>query len=216
MAYVLFGYWRSSAAYRVRIGLHLKGIPFDYKSVHLIKDGGEQRSAEFMEKNPSKLVPVLQTPEGDYLTQSLAILEYLDELYPDPALLPKSPLRRAQARAIAMAIACDVHPLNNLRILQFLKSSLECSDEARDNWYAHWIHEGFGAVERMLEKTHGLYCIGDEISVADICLVPQVYNAHRFNVPLSRYPLISAIDERCRGVPCFERALPESQSDAVK
>ena len=216
MSYVLFGYWRSSAAYRVRIGLHLKGIPFEYRSVHLIKDGGEHRTAEFATKNPLKLVPVLQTPEGEYITQSLAILEYLNDMHPEPAFLPKTHLQRAHVRAISLVIACDIHPLNNLRVLQYLKNSLECSDEVRDNWYGHWIHEGFRAVEQTLQKTHRLYCVGNEISLADICLIPQVYNARRFNVPLSDYPLISAIDERCRELPFFKQASPEVQIDAVK
>ena len=213
MSYVLYGYWRSSAAYRVRIGLFLKGVPFESRSVHLLKNGGEQHGAGFMEINPAKLVPVLQTPEGPYLNQSLSILEYLEDLFPQPAFFPTDLIKKALVRSIALTVACDIHPLNNLRVIQFLKTSVGCSDEAKDQWYAHWISEGFQAIESSLEKTMGKFCIGDEVSLADICLIPQVYNARRFNVSLSQYPRIVDIEARCQQLECFDLAKPEVQND---
>ncbi|ADN76778.1 maleylacetoacetate isomerase [Ferrimonas balearica DSM 9799] len=210
----LYGYWRSSAAYRVRIACHHKGLAFDNRSVHLVRDGGEQHLPAYGVLNPNHLVPTLV--DGDLiLNQSLAIIEYLDEAYPMPALLPEGPVARAKARALAQNIASDCHPLNNLRVLKYLGSELKASEAQKTAWYHHWIKTAFEGLELQLEQTSGEFCVGDEVSIADVCLVPQVYNAERFKVALDDYPLIRAITARCRALESFSLAAPEQQPDAL-
>ncbi|WP_341501490.1 maleylacetoacetate isomerase [Gallaecimonas sp. GXIMD4217] len=210
----LYGYWRSSAAYRVRMALNLKGLVAEQLPVHLVRDGGEQHKAEYAALNPAELVPTLV--DGDLvINQSLAIIEYLDERYPELPLLPRDPAERAQVRALALDIACDVHPLNNLRVLQYLAGELGVSDEQKSAWYHHWIQVGFAAFEKRLQETAGEYCFGNSITLADLCLVPQVYNAERFKVDLSPYPTLVAVYERLMLVEAISQAAPEAQPDAV-
>lgn len=208
----LYSYFRSSAAYRVRIALNLKGLDYDILPVHLTKGGGEQRRPEFKSINPQMRVPALRVADGQVLTQSLAIIEYLEETHPEPRLLPGDPVERAKIRAIAQAIACDVHPLNNLIVLQYLKRTLHQEQATIDSWYVHWIVSGFEAIETML--TPGPYAFGAQVTLADVCLVPQVANARRYNVPLERFPHIVAVDAACQKLPAFERARPDQQPDA--
>lgn len=210
----LYTYWRSTAAYRVRIALNLKQIDAEYESVHLVKEGGEQHSAEYTALNPQELVPTLV--DGEYaLNQSMAIIEYLDEKHPEPALLPKDAVTRALVRALAQAIACDIHPLNNLRVLQYLEYQCGMEKERRKHWYTHWIMEGFQAVEAMLGESHNTdFCFGDTPTLADLCLIPQVYNANRFEINLGSFPTIKRINEHCLGLDAFEKAAPENQKDA--
>ncbi len=218
----LYGYWRSSAAYRVRIALNLKGLTAEQLSIHLVREGGEQHKAEYIALNPQELVPTLVV-EGEQgtdnlnhnLTQSLAIIEYLEELYPQSPLLPASPLARAQVRALAQSIACEIHPLNNLRVLQYLTQTLNVDDAAKNAWYHHWVNTGFSALEQQLESVSGRYCFGDTVTIADLCLIPQVYNAKRFNVDLTPYPNIVRIWEACNQLAAFSAAAPEVQADAV-
>jgi maleylpyruvate isomerase len=208
----LYDYWRSSAAYRVRIALNFKGRAYEQVAVDL--RAGEQRRPEFLAINPQGLVPVLED-EGAVLTQSLPILNYLEERYPEPALLPKDAPGRARSRAIAVAIACEIHPLNNLRVLQYLERELGLDEARRLAWYRHWIAAGFGPLEAVLAGAAGAFCVGDAPSLADVCLVPQVYNARRYECDLAPYPTIRRIDERCRQIDAFARAAPERQPDAV-
>jgi maleylacetoacetate isomerase len=208
----LYDYWRSSAAYRVRIALNFKGLTYEQVAVDL--RAGAQRAPEFLAINPQGLVPVLED-HGARLTQSLPILNYLEERYPEPALLPKDAAGRATARAIGVAIACEIHPLNNLRVLQYLERELGLSEAQRQAWYHHWIAEGLGPIEAMLASSAGAFCVGDAPSLADVCLVPQVYNAKRYQCDLEPYPMIRQIDERCRAIEAFARAAPERQPDAV-
>lgn len=212
----LYSYWRSSAAYRVRIALAIKQIPYEYLSVSLIAHGGEHRATPFATKNPQKLVPLLELEDGRYITQSLAIIEYLDEVAPTPRLLPDDPYTRAQARAIALAVACEIHPLNNLRVLRYLEDSCHLAEPERTSWYRHWITEGFGAIEQMIGRHEGPFALGDTVSIADLSLVPQVYNAHRFNIPLDSFPRIREVYEACISLPAFQAAAPELQPDAPK
>ncbi len=210
---ILHDYFRSSAAYRLRIALHLKGLSPERRAVHLLR--GEQRAPGFLALNPQGLVPVLEV--GDRrLTQSLAIIEYLDEKHPNPPLLPVGPEDRAWVRAIALAIACDIHPLNNTRVLGYLKNTLGLDQAARDDWYRHWIALGFEAIEPQLaaRAARGPYCFGREPTIADICLVPQVANAGRVNTDLGPYPRIREIDAACREHPAFAAAHPSKQPDA--
>jgi maleylacetoacetate isomerase len=213
MTRVLHGYFRSSAAYRVRIALNLKGLDYDQVSVHLRK--GEQRADAFLALNPQGMVPALV--DGDaVLTQSPAILEYLEEAYPDtPRLLPEGPADRARVRALAATVACDIHPVNNLRILQYIQGPLGCSQEAMITWYNHWIAEGFRAIERMLsgDPRTGRFCHGDAPGLADICLVPQVVNSQRHSLDLSPYPTIRRIAEACDTLEPFRAAHPSRQPD---
>lgn len=214
-ALVLHTYWRSSAAYRVRIALHLKGLAFDSVPVHLVQGGGEQRTPAFAARNPQKLVPTLQ--HGDaVLTQSLAIIEYLDETWPDVALLPRDALARQRTRALAQLVACDIHPLGNLRVLQYLERDGAFDDAARAQWIAHWVGDGLAAFEALLEGWggSGRYCIGDAPTLADCALVPQLYNAHRFGIDLAPFPRLRAIETACLALPAFEAARPERQPDA--
>jgi maleylacetoacetate isomerase len=208
----LYSFFRSSAAYRVRIALNLKGVNYETMSVHLTKEGGLNRRPEFRAVNPQMRVPALVAPSGEVLIQSLAIIEYLDETHPEPPLLPDNPLARAQARALAQIIACDVHPLNNIGPLRYLKRAMHQEQSAIDTWYHHWIIEGFEALEALVRPAP--YACGAQVTVADICLVPQVYNARRLKVPLDRFPKIVDIDAACLKLPAFERARPENQPDA--
>jgi maleylpyruvate isomerase len=208
----LYSYFRSSAAYRVRIALNLKGISYEMAPIHLTKDGGRQHTAEYRIINPQARVPALALSSGDVLTQSMAIIEYLDETHPKPPLLPADSVGRARVRAIAQAIACDIHPLNNLVALQYLKRQLKHEQAEIDAWYHHWIIEGFGALETMLGPGPSSY--GAEVTLADVCLVPQVANARRFKVPLDKFPKIVATDAACLKLPAFDKARPENQPDA--
>jgi maleylpyruvate isomerase len=208
----LYSYFRSSAAYRVRIALNLKGIAYETSSVHLVKDGGHNRRPDFRAINPQMRVPVLVTPTGDRLIQSLAIIEYLDETYPEPPLLPNDPLGRAKVRALADLIACDIHPLNNVGPLRYLKNTLGEEQSAIDAWYHHWVITGFEPLEALLEA--GPYACGTAVTLADICLVPQLYNARRLKVPLDRFPKICGVESACLALPAFDRARPENQPDA--
>lgn len=210
----LYTYFRSSAAYRVRIALNLKGMDYQAVPVHLVRNGGEHKSADYLALNPQGLVPALDV-DGQVLTQSLAILEYLDETHPDPALLPADALGRARVRAIAQAIACDIHPINNLRVLQYLGGTLGLDQAAKDTWYRHWVETGLQAVEAMLaaDRRTGAFCHGDQPGLADCCLVPQVFNARRFNCDLTALPTIVRIAERCEQIEAFNRAAPAQQPD---
>ena len=208
----LYSYFRSSAAYRVRIALNLKGLPYEMDFVHLTKDGGRQHSAEFNAVNPAKLVPALRLDGGDVLTQSLAIIDYLDETHPQPPLLPVDPLQRAKVRAVALTIACDIHPIDNLRVLQYLKRTLKHEQSDIDAWYHHWIIQGFNAIEAAIAP--GPYCFGAQVTLADVCLVPQVFNARRLNVPLEAFPKIVAVESACLKLAAFDKARPENQPDA--
>ena len=210
----LYGYWRSTAAYRVRIALHLKGIPFESESVHLVKNGGEQHHDAYSQLNPNQLVPTL-VDEGLSLNQSLAIIDYVDANYSGLSLYPDDAKTRAQVQALALDIACDVHPLNNLRVQQYLSGDMKVAEEAKSAWVDHWMTVGFNAIEKRLVKTAGCYCFQDQITVADICLVAQVYNAHRFNVDMSAYPYINRVVDNCNKLEAFQLALPENQADAL-
>lgn len=209
----LYGYWRSSAAYRVRIALNLKQLSFENIPVHLVKNGGEQHSAAYKTLNSAELVPTLC--DGEFtLNQSLAIIEYLEETYPQPSLLPVDSESRGKARALALDIACDIHPLNNLRVLQYLTGPLALTEQQKQQWILHWLATGFAALEQKLAETAGQYCVGDTVTLADICLVPQVYNAQRFALDMTPYPTISAITQRCQQLAAFALAAPEQQPDA--
>ena len=211
---ILHDYFRSSAAYRVRIALNVKGLEADRRFVHLRK--GEQRAAGYLALNPQGLVPTLVV-DGTPLTQSLAIIEYLEETHPQPRILPSDAKDRAWVRSIALAIACDIHPLNNLRILKYLDRVLQIDEPRRDEWYRHWVKEGFAAIEPQLAaRAQGALCLGDTPTLADICLVPQVANAHRLKVPMDPYPRIRAINDACQRLPAFDRARPENQPDAER
>ncbi|MCS6231186.1 maleylacetoacetate isomerase [Shewanella baltica] len=214
----LYGYWRSSAAYRVRIALNLKGISAEQLSVHLVRDGGEQHKAAYSALNPLELVPTLTLDDeldADALSQSLAIIEYLDEIHPQSPLLPASALERAHVRAMALTVACEIHPLNNLRVLQYLNQTLGVDEAAKNTWYHHWVASGFAALEILLKRHSGRYCFGDTVTLADLCLVPQVYNAMRFNVDLTPYPNIMRVWTECNQLEAFADAAPERQADAV-
>jgi maleylacetoacetate isomerase len=211
----LYTYWRSSAAYRVRIGLNLKDLSAAMVPVHLVKDGGEQHSDAYRSVNPHELVPALAV-DGEVITNSLAILEYLEEQYPEQPILPKDFMGRARVRQIAQAIAVDIHPLQNLRVLQFVAKESEDKTAAMFDWARHWITIGFDGLERQLqsEDATGLYCHGSEPTMADICLVPQMANARRFEVDFNRYPKLCEINERARALPAFVAAEPANQPDA--
>jgi maleylacetoacetate isomerase/maleylpyruvate isomerase len=214
VAITLYSYWRSTAAYRVRLALNLKGLEYRIVPVSLLPGVSEHRKDAYRQRNPQMLVPYIE--DGDFGTgQSQAILEYLEEAYPEPALLPPSTKTRAAIRSFCNSICCDVHPLNNLRVLVYLKETLGISDEQRDAWYAHWIHEGFRAAEITAGKYGGPFLFGKTVTLADICLVPQVYNARRFNVALEDYPKLVAIDAHCSGIAAFEAAAPGNQPDAT-
>jgi len=204
---ILYGYALSSASYRVRIALALKNLLVTHVSKQLRL--GEHRQADFLRLNPQGFVPALSLDDGRVLTQSIAIIEYLEEMYPEPKLLPALPAERAEVRAICQLIACDVHPLNNLRVLKYLEAPLGQDKAVRDAWYRHWVQAGFEALEQVLARTAGRYCWGDAPSMADVCLVPQVFNARRFAVDLTPYPRIVAADAACRAIAAFASAAPE-------
>ncbi len=210
----LYDYWRSSAAYRVRIALNLKGLAYQAVPVHLVQDGGQQHSADYRALNPQGLLPLL-LDGPNRIAQSLAILEYLEERYPQPALLPKDHGQRALIRSMALHIACDIHPLNNLRVLQYLSTELGVAAEAKDAWYRHWVHTGLAAVEQQLQQLPTALSLGERPGLLEACLVPQVYNARRFNCDLLAYPRILAVVERCNSLQAFLNAMPEVQPDAV-
>jgi maleylacetoacetate isomerase len=212
----LYGYWRSSAAFRVRIALNLKGLSYDIVPVDLTRD--DQHDTEFRELNPQELTPVL-IDGTRIIRQSMAIVEYLDETYDgEHKLMPVNTRERARVRGLAQLIACDIHPLNNLRVMQYLEREFNAPQVERDRWTQHWIREGFGAMERLLgtNPSTGLFCEGDEPTLADVCLVPQVYNAQRWSVDLDPFPLIRRINAECMRLGAFERARPENQPDAPK
>jgi maleylpyruvate isomerase len=211
----LYTYFRSSAAYRVRIALNLKGLAYEAVPVHLLKAGGEQLRSEYRSINPSGLVPTLRD-DNTTLTQSLAIIEYLDETHPSPALLPADAAGRARVRALAQMIACDIHPLNNLRVLRYLVRTLGISDEQKNAWYRHWILEGFAALEAHLARDPqtGRFCHGDAPTLADCCLAPQIYNAERFEIDMAPYPTIARIHAASVELPAFQAAHPARQPDA--
>jgi maleylacetoacetate isomerase len=216
-ARTLYSYWRSSAAYRVRIALNLKGMDYAIAPVHLVRDGGEQHHDDYRRLNPQQLIPALV--DGKHvLRESMAIIEYLEEAYPEtPRLLPRAALACARVRALAQMIACDIHPLGNLRVLQYLQRELGAGDDQKTAWSRHWIKVGFDAIEAVLASAGhtGKFCEGDTPTLADCCLVPQVYNARRFEVSLAPYPTITAIDAACAKLDAFKRAAPEAQADAA-
>ncbi|MEQ1647365.1 MAG: maleylacetoacetate isomerase [Hyphomicrobiaceae bacterium] len=209
----LYGYFRSSAAYRCRIALNLKGIPHDIEYIHLTKDGGQQKTDAYRKINPQALVPSLAI-EGETLTQSLAIIEYLEEIHPGMPLLPKDPVTRAKIRAFALAIACEIHPVNNLRVLGYLKTTLKHDQSTVDAWYRHWVETGLAACEAMLPQATGPYCFGATPTLADVVLVPQLANARRFKSDLSACPRLVAIDAECNKLKAFADAAPAAQKDA--
>ncbi|GHF98312.1 maleylacetoacetate isomerase [Thalassotalea marina] len=209
----LYGYWRSSAAYRVRIALNLKGINYQSIPVHLVKDGGEQHKVEYAKLNPTELVPTLIDGEVT-LNQSLAIIDYLEAKFPETPLYPSELAQKAQVQAAVLDIACEIHPINNLRVQQYLVKELNVSEEQKLAWSHHWMTLGFHALEKKLAATAGKYCFGDQVTAADITLVPQIYNARRFNVDLSEFPTICRIVDNCNLLPAFISALPENQDDA--
>lgn len=211
----LYSYWRSSAAYRVRIGLNLKGLAYDIVPVHLVQDGGQQHSDAYRQVNPQELVPTLGHGKRR-LSQSLAILEYLDEVWPTPALLPATARERQRVRALAQLVACEVHPLNNLRVLQYFEHEWNVPQPEREQWVKHWIDDGFRAAEALLggHPSTGDFCEGNTPTVADCCLIPQIYNARRFGVNMAAYPTLARIEASCLALPAFDAARPESQPDA--
>ena len=212
----LYSYFRSSASYRVRIALNLKGLPFEYVPVHLLKDGGQQHAPHYQRINPAELVPAL-VDNGQSIVQSLAIMEYLDETHPEPALLPRDALGRARVRALAQCIACEMHPLNNLRVLQYLEHDLKLDEAAKTTWYRHWITLGFTAVEAMLAShpQTGDFCHGNTPGLADCCLIPQIVNARRFDTPMDAFPTIRRLEASCLALDAFAKAAPAVQPDTV-
>ena len=208
----LYNYFRSSASFRVRIVLALKGLPYDYVPVHLAK--GEHKLEGYAQVSPSLLVPTLETDHGDRLGQSLAIMEYLDEMHPEPRLLPRDPLRRARVRALAQLIACEIHPLNNLRVLKYLVHEMQVSEDAKNQWYRHWVRAGLEAYERELQRLPaGRYSFGDQPTLADCCLVPQIFNGQRFDCDLSGLPRTMAAFDACMQLPAFQQAQPSACPD---
>lgn len=213
MGIKLFSYYRSSAAYRVRIALNLKGIDYKLQTLNLLT--GEEKSDPYTTLNPQGLVPMLEH-DGQRLFQSMAILEYLEEIYPHPPLLPSDAAERAWVRALSNIVACDIHPVNNLRILKYLVTELELEEAPKLAWYQHWIMRGFDALETHLRGgSNQHYCFGDSPGLADVLLIPQVYNARRFKVDMQQYPIITSIEQHCLNLPAFISALPENQPDAA-
>jgi len=210
---ILYDYWRSSAAYRVRIALNLKGV--DYEQVSVDLSSGAQKSDEYRAINPQGFVPMLDI-DGHKLTQSLSIMVYLDQTRPEPMLMPRDPADGAHVRSMALAIACDIHPLNNLRVLKYLKSELGQEQDAIDAWIGHWISEGFTALEAMARPRAGTFLFGEEPTIADVCLVPQMYNARRFDVPLDSFPTLVRADRNACKVDAFAAAHPDRQKQEAK
>lgn len=215
----LYSYFRSSASYRVRIALNLKQQPYDIVPIHLLRNGGEQFSPEFRQLNPDSLVPALiddSAADPAVLTQSLAIIEYLEETHPEPPLLPGNAIDRAYVRGLALTIACEIHPVNNLRVLRYLVRNLKVDEDSKNAWYRHWCEQGLAAVETMLARDArvGTYCYGDTPTLADCCLVPQVANAQRMNCDLTQMPTIMRINEACLALDAFAKAAPANQPDA--
>ena len=211
----LYSYWRSSASYRVRIALNLKGLEYEVIPVHMLKDGGEQYQPEYQSINPQGLVPALV--DGDAVFgQSLASMDYLEAKFPEPALYPESLSERAFAQQFALAVACDIHPLQNLRVLKYIKRNLELDDEAKNTWVHHWIKTGFTALEKLLNDRNwqGPYCLDRQVTIADACLIPQIYNARRFEIPMDNFPTLVKINGACMELDAFQRAAPENQIDA--
>lgn len=211
----LYTFFRSSAAFRVRIALNLKGLPYESLPKSFAKN--EHRAADYLALNPQGLIPALATDEGAVLSQSLAIIEYLNDKYPSTPLLPAGPLDRARVRSMALAISCDIHPLNNLRVLNYLRSELKQDDQAVSQWYRHWVAEGFKGLEAQAREfsSDQRYCFGEAVSLADICLVPQMFNARRFETDLTPFPTLTAISSHLESLPAFAAARPEAQPDAV-
>ena len=208
----LHNYFRSSASFRVRIALELKGLPYEYRAVHLPK--GEHRQPGYAAVSADQLVPLLETDAGDRLSQSMAIIEYLDETHPQPPLLPADALGRARVRALAQSIACEIHPINNLRVLKYLVGTLKVDEEAKNTWYRHWVRVGLEAFERQLaQAAPSRYCHGDTPTLADCCLVPQIFNARRFDTPLDGLPRTMAVFDACMELPAFQKAQPSSCPD---
>jgi maleylpyruvate isomerase len=211
----LYSYYRSSCSYRVRIALNHKGLKYEHHSVHLVKDGGEQHKPEYKALNPQELVPTFI--DGDFiLTQSMAIMEYLEEKYPKPHILPKDAQQRAYVRQLSLICVADIHPLNNLKVLNHLSNEFGITQEQKTAWYHKWIRQGFDATEKLLEKSPfriGPYCCGDEVTMADMCLIPQVYNARRYEMDMSLWPLITRAEEHCLKLKTFLNAAPENQPD---
>ena len=207
----LYGYWRSTAAYRVRVALNLKGVRYDNVAVDLSR--GDQNRGDYAGLNPARLVPALVLDDGKVLTQSLAITDWLEGQYPTPALLPGDPLLRARVLAMAQVIASDIHPINNLRVLNYLKGPMHQKDDAMRAWYAHWVDSGFEAVEEMVGRDG--FCFGDSPTMADVCLIPQIFNARRFEVDLYPFPKIRRIEENCGKIEAFAQAHPDRQPDAA-
>jgi maleylacetoacetate isomerase len=212
MTAILHDYYRSSASYRVRIALNMKGIAYESRTVNLLD--AEQKSAAYRALNPQGFVPMLEIDDRR-ITQSLAIIAYLDQTRPKPRLLPRDPADQAHVRALALTIACDIHPLNNLRVLKYLSGPLHLQEEARDKWYAHWVTEGFQALETMAKKRAGSFLFGNSPTMADVCLVPQMYNARRFNVPVDAYPTLVRADSSANALPAFADAHPDRQEQAA-
>ena len=208
----LYNYFRSSASFRVRIALELKGLAYDYVPVHLAK--GEHKQPQYAAMSPAMLVPTLQLDAGEHLGQSMAIIEYLDETHPEPRLLPRDALARARVRALAQLIACEIHPLNNLRVLKYLTRELKLEEEAKNGWYRHWVRDGLEAFERELgQLPPGTYCFGDAPTLADCCLVPQIFNGRRFDVNFDGLPRTMAAFDACMALPAFQRAQPANCPD---
>jgi maleylacetoacetate isomerase len=209
---LLYDYFRSSAAFRVRIALALKGLEVERRFLHLATQGGEHRQKEYLEKNPQGLVPALELDSGEVVTQSLAIIEYLETVQPEHRLVPADPVAAARARSIALAIACDIHPLGNLRVLSYLKDTLELSDAAIAGWRERWVSEGLQAIEQLIEPAP--FCLGPQPTLADICLAPQLFYARRFSIPLDAFPKIRSVEASCAAHPAFCAAHPYVQPDA--
>jgi maleylacetoacetate isomerase len=211
----LYNYFRSSASFRVRIALNLKGLAYEYAAVHLTRDGGQQFAPAFRAINPDALIPVLDDG-GHALTQSLAIIEYLEETHPEPPLLPRGALDRAYVRSIALGIACEIHPLNNLRVLRYLVRDLKVGEEQKNAWYRHWVEQGLAAIEARLiaEQKSGRYALGDSVTLADVVIVPQIFNAKRFDCRLDHVPTVMGVFDRCMELPAFIEAQPARQPDA--
>jgi maleylacetoacetate isomerase len=211
----LYTYWRSSAAFRVRIALNLKGLAYDAVPTHLLRDGGQQHQAAYRAINPQGLVPALED-NGELIAQSLAIIEYIDETHPAPPLLPGSPRDRAAVRAMALSIACDIHPLNNLRVLQYLRREFAQDDAAIARWNREWISRGFAALETWIERHSGdgRHCFGSQVTLADVCLLPQAFNARRVELDLAQWPRLAAVATHLETLPAFAAARPAAQPDA--